>query len=98
MSDGPLVYAYLMRHEKPELITKTLVEKHVAHLEDLDDAGKLVLCGPFKDFKGGMVVVKAGSADEARRIAESDPFVKSGFESYELRTWELANRENRYLL
>lgn len=98
MATGPVVYAYLLSHEKPELVTKALVEEHVAHLKRLDDAGQLVLCGPFKDYQGGLVVVKASSAEEARRIAESDPFVRSGFESFELRTWELANRGNRYLL
>jgi uncharacterized protein YciI len=45
-----------------------------------------------------MVLVRAGDMDEARRIAEADPFVAEGFESYELRTLLISCRENNYLL
>ena len=31
-------------------------------------------------------------------IAESDPFITEGFSTYELRTLELADKENHYLL
>ncbi|PIS46533.1 MAG: hypothetical protein COT17_08110 [Elusimicrobia bacterium CG08_land_8_20_14_0_20_51_18] len=75
-----------------------LIKRHVENLKKLDAEGKLVLCGPFKDFAGGMLIVKAASPEEARAIAESDPFVGEGFESYELREWELASKENNYLL
>ncbi len=92
------VYAYLMTHSDRSKFTPALIEAHVAHLKKLDGDGRLVLCGPFLDYKGGMVVVRASSADEARRLAEQDPFISSGFETYELRTLQMACRENNYLL
>ena len=51
------------------------MRRHVAHLKQLERKGQLVLCGPFQDHKGGMVIVSVGSLDEAKAIAESDPFV-----------------------
>lgn len=94
---GPIVYVYLLDQARPDLVTAELVAAHVEHIRELDDAGQLVLCGPFVDFKGGMVVLKASSAEEARAVADRDPFVASGYETFDLRTWELGNRENGYL-
>jgi len=44
------------------------------------------------------VIIKAESIDGAKMIAESDPFIKEGFSTYELRTLELSNTDNQYLL
>ena len=92
------VYAYLMTRKDPEKMSRPLVEEHVAHLKQLRAQGKLVICGPFLNYDGGMVVIRAGSETEARQTAEKDPFISSGFESYELRVWQLASEENNYLL
>ncbi len=70
---------------------------HVAYLKSLDFRGQLVLAGPFTDFKGGMVIVKAKSLEEACQIAEQDPFVQAGVSRYEARTWELSCEENNHL-
>ncbi|WP_442598632.1 YciI family protein [Neobacillus sp. D3-1R] len=78
--------------------SEELVHKHVAFLKELDDNGQLVLCGPFTDYDGGMIVIRAESFDEAEKMAQSDPFVSSMTESYKIRTWKMANRDNNYLL
>jgi len=78
-------------------MTEELIRAHVAHLKELDKKGQLVLCGPYLDYKGGVVIIKAESFDEAKAIAESDPFVKAGAETYELRTLELSCKENNHL-
>lgn len=44
-----------------------------------------------------MAIIRADSLEAARMIAESDPFVKSGVESYELRTLHLSCKENNHL-
>lgn len=90
------MYVYLMKNEKP--INADLVQKHVDYLKLLKEQGKLVLCGPFTDYPGGMVIFQAGNLEEAADIANSDPFIASGCKSYELRTLEPANEENNYLL
>ncbi|MBI4678193.1 MAG: flavin reductase [Elusimicrobia bacterium] len=85
----------LIRTDKP--MTEALVRRHVAHLKDLDRRGRLVLCGPFQDHEGGMVIVRADSLDEARAMAEADPFVREGAETYGLRAWELSCEENDHM-
>jgi len=78
-------------------VARQLVRAHVKHLKRLDENGQLVLCGPFSDYNGGMVIIKTISYEEAMEIAKSDPFVVSGVESFELRTWQLSCKENNHL-
>ena len=77
--------------------TPSAIAAHVAYLRSLDDRGLLVVCGPFRDG-GGMVCLTAASEDDARTIAEADPFVALGHRTYRLRELERATRENGYLL
>jgi Uncharacterized protein conserved in bacteria len=89
-------YVYLMSNIKP--VNEELIKIHVEHLKELNRKGKLVLCGPFADYPGGMVIFSAESLEEATEIAKADPFISSGCKSFEIRTIELANEENNYLL
>ena len=91
-----MVFVYLMNNKKD--LNLQVVQEHVEHLRTLDQEGHLVLCGPFADYPGGMVVFRADSEEEALRIAKSDPFIVSGFKTFELRTLEVANADNNYLL
>jgi len=79
--------------------TQEVVRAHVEHIRRLDDAGKLVLAGPFEgEPAGGLIVIRAGSVGEALSIAEMDPFVAQGFESCTVRAMTPACRTNNYLL
>ena len=78
--------------------TTDVINMHAEYLKRLDKNDQLILCGPFKDHKGGIVIIKAESIKEAKIIAESDPFITGGFSTYELRTLEIAVKENHYLL
>ncbi|ANH05861.1 YciI-like protein [Shinella sp. HZN7] len=65
---------------------------HLAYLNGLNADGKLVFAGPFlgDDGKptGSLVVVKAETIEEARQIAENDPYAKTGlFASVEVKAW-----------
>lgn len=91
-----MTYVYLMSNQKP--INADIIKSHVEYLKELKAQGKLVLCGPFTDYPGGMVIIFAESITEATKIAESDPFIASGCKTFEIRTLELANEENNYLL
>ncbi len=90
------MYVYFMKNLKP--LNDELVKSHVEHLKELKKQGKLVLCGPFTDYSGGMVVFIAKDLTEATNIAMSDPFISSGCKSFEIRTLEEANEDNNYLL
>jgi uncharacterized protein YciI len=41
-------------------------------------ADKLVMGGPFADFSGGFVIFEASSIEDAKQIANADPFVLDG--------------------
>ena len=88
-------FVYLMRDHNP--LTDAVVAPHVAHLRALDEAARLVLCGPFDDRAGGMVIPRAESKEDASMIADRDPFIAEGYKTYELYTLQPANRENNYL-
>ncbi|KAB3538568.1 hypothetical protein F8154_01360 [Alkaliphilus pronyensis] len=91
-----MTFVYLMKNLK--LLNNEVINSHVEYLKDLDSQDKLVLCGPFTDYPGGMVIFLAEDKIEAIEIAEADPFIALGYKSYEIRTIEQANEENNYLL
>jgi hypothetical protein len=61
---------------------------HLARITTLQDAGRLLLAGPFPaidsadpgnaGFSGSLIVAEFGSLDEAKTWANNDPFVASG--------------------
>ena len=66
--------------------------EHLAYLNALNADGKLGFAGPFlgDDGKptGSLVVVKAETIEEARRIAADDPYAKAGlFAEVEVKAW-----------
>ncbi|MEQ3625434.1 MAG: YciI family protein [Celeribacter sp.] len=68
-----------------------------AHLEyqvKLEREGKLFGAGPLFDEGGeapvaGMIVLRAGSYDEARALADQDPFHAKGLRSYTIQKWKM---------
>src|SRR6266481_9474471 len=77
-------------------LNREIVELHGQHLAELDRKGQLVLAGPLVERRGGLIVLRVPNAAEARAIAEDDPMVRGGYESYELATWPIADRQNSY--
>ena len=81
-------------HDKP--LNPAIVELHSQHLAKLDRKGQLVLAGPLVERRGGLIVLQVTNIAEARAIAEDDPMVQGGYETYELATWSIADRQNSY--
>jgi len=81
-------------------INTETVRKHVDNIRRMDDDGKLVLCGPTKDYPGvaGMIIFRAGDRKEAEMICRSEPFVAGGYATYKLASLRPGTRENNYLL
>jgi uncharacterized protein len=76
--------------------TAEVLAQHAAHLADLDRQGKLVLAGPYLGRFGGLIVLRTASHSEAKRIADEDPMIRAGFQSYDLVAWAQAQRGNNY--
>ncbi|MDR7317961.1 YciI family protein [Brevibacillus nitrificans] len=60
---------------------------HLEYLNDLYKQDKVFMAGPFTDKEGGLVIYKASSLEEARKLAEADPVVAEGARTLELREW-----------
>ena len=77
-------------------LSPEVINRHAAHLAELDDGGKLLLAGPIPERGGGLIVLRVASLDEAKAIAEEDPMVRGAYQTYELGTWLMSNRQNDY--
>jgi uncharacterized protein YciI len=72
--------------------TRKLQEEHMANIQKMAAAGKLVIAGPFVDNGDlrGLYVFRVASAEEAKALVESDPAVKAGRLRFELHPWYAA--------
>ena len=58
---------------------------HLAHLDVADRQGRIKLAGPLSDGAGSLIVVELDSEDEARAMADADPYTRGGvFETVEI--------------
>jgi uncharacterized protein YciI len=69
---------------------------HAAHLSELDRSERLVLAGAVPEHLGGLIVLRVASLADAKAVAEEDPLVRGGYQTYELGTWLMSNRHNGY--
>ena len=90
-------YYLIFLHAIPERpLSREVVDLHAIHLAELDECGKLVMAGPLVERKGGLIVLRTENAAEAMAIAEEDPLVRCAYQTYELATWRMSNRQNDY--
>ena len=65
---------------------------HLEYMIGLEKRGHVFASGPLTDGEGppsgqGLTVLRAKDANEARALAEADPFFINGLRSYELKEW-----------
>jgi uncharacterized protein YciI len=74
-------YFYVSFGESPpsEEPAANLLQDHIQHLKDLTASASLDTCGATADGLGGFQVLLANDAEEALKLAASDPLVKQGF-------------------
>jgi uncharacterized protein YciI len=75
----------------PEAIAAAL-PAHLEYMIGLEKAGALFASGPLTEPGSaprgdGLTILRAASAEEARRIAEADPFSREGLRTFEVREW-----------
>ncbi len=70
-----------------------VLEDHLQYQISMEKDGTLFAAGPFwtddeRQWRGeGMVVIRAGSIEAARAVAEKDPMHASGARTFEVRPW-----------
>ncbi len=81
-------YAAFLGMQDPSK-SQDLRPQHIAFLDQGGKEGKIFARGRFADGTGGLVIYKAESLEEARKLAESDPYISSGARSLELHEWDM---------
>jgi len=68
---------------------KKIQEGHMANINQMAKAGKLLAAGPIADDGEirGIFIFKAASLEEARSLAAEDPAIKSGRLTLEIQNW-----------
>lgn len=80
-------YAAILEMLDPERNTE-LRPQHLEYLQQLEAEGKIFAKGPFTDGSGGLVVYIADSYEEAKEMAEKDPYVIEKVRRLDLREWK----------
>jgi hypothetical protein len=73
---------------------KALLPAHLEYMIGLEKRGVLFASGPLSDGAGppsgaGLSILRAANVEEARALAEADPFVSGGLRSFELKEWTI---------
>jgi uncharacterized protein YciI len=90
-------YAVILRPVAGRELSLPIVQKHAQHLAELDARGKLVMAGPFVDNPLGLLIMKGSNKAEITHILNDDPMITSGAKTFEVATWVLATRGNKFM-
>ena len=64
-------------------------KEHVEFLERTMAEGRIFARGKFPDGSGGLTIFEAESLEDARKLAESDPYVSEGGRRLDLHEWAM---------
>ncbi|MGP7816771.1 YciI family protein [Niallia sp. 01092] len=82
---------YLLTTTRTQNFDQNYVQPHYDFLDKLKENNQLEAFGPFSDSTGGAYVIKCDSLDEAVKISESDPLIKSGSSTVDVKEWMVKN-------
>ncbi len=87
-------YAVLSEPSPTPEKLKALLPEHLEYMIGLERRGLLFASGPLSDGAGppsgaGLTILRVASAEEARAVADADPFVVNGLRTYELKEWTI---------
>ncbi len=78
--------------EREEMLKS--LDDHLAYQCELEERGVMFAAGPLFDAddappRAGLIIIRAGSFDEAHEIARADPMHARGLRSYTLDKWQI---------
>ena len=82
-------YLIHRRGIKPREEWTVNLDQHLAWMKRQHESGHILFSGPTPDRKLGIYVIRAGSREEAERIAASDPYTEAGFCAFDLFEWDV---------
>ena len=71
-----------------EQITPHLQE-HLDWQRRMHDSGRVLFSGPSGDRSMGIILVRAGSLEDAKEVLDSEPFHALGLRTYEIIEWDV---------
>ena len=85
-------YAVLSKASPTPEKLKALLPAHLEYMIALEKRGVLFASGPLADGEGppngaGLTILRVANAQDARALAEADPFVANGLRTFELKEW-----------
>ena len=91
---GENFYAVISKPSATPEKLKALLPEHLEYMIGLEKRGVLFASGPLGDGAGpptgaGLTILRTASVEEARALAEADPFVKNGLRTFELKEWTI---------
>ena len=85
-----MMWYAIMAEDHPDTLSQRLAARpaHVARLEQLKTAGRLLCAGPFPaidsndpgpaGFSGSLIIAEFASLADAQAFADSDPYIAAG--------------------
>ena len=81
-------FAAIIEYSQDKEKIQAIRPVHRQYLASLKERGQLAASGPFTDDSGALIVYEAGSAEEAEKLLQGDPFHANGiFLKWQLRPW-----------
>lgn len=82
-------YLILRRPVKPREEWTVTLDQHLVWMKRQHETGTILFSGPSSDRKYGIYVIKAGTREEAEKIAATDPYTAAGLCAFEIIEWEV---------
>ncbi len=87
-------YAVISKASPTPEKLKALLPEHLEYMIGLERRGFLFASGPLAEGAGpptgaGLTILRTASKEEARALAEADPFVKNGLRTFDLKEWTI---------
>ena len=72
-------FLVVLNEKSNKRLDESLLHQHVEHLKCLAQNGHLLLCGPFVNDTGAMIVLQGDGISEVEALIQADPFVQNKF-------------------
>lgn len=91
------MFIFLLKYTKGLEAIDKVIGEHRKYLDKYYDNGNFICSGRRKPRTGGVILCKAKSFEEAKRITESDPFVIEDVAEYEIIEFEISKNAPEFL-
>jgi len=81
-------YVVFSEYQVPREKGEKIFPHHVAYMDQLQAQKRVLAAGPLTDGTGAMVILIAGSREEAEKILSDDPIHREGIRKFQIREWK----------